>query len=142
MKNSVNKKLVLLIEDDEFLAGLLEERFKKERINFDLAVDAETGLSKVHENKPDLIILDLILPGADGYEFLEKLKADKKLASVPVVVLSNLGQKSEIERAMKLGAKGFLVKAHFGLDEIVQKIKKFLRDTQQAPTEKLLEEIT
>ena len=121
-----NEKLLLLIEDDEFLANLLVGRFKKEGINFDLAMDAESGMIKALKNKPDLIALDLLLPGMDGYEFLEKIRANEKLVSVPVIVLSNLGQKSEIDRAMELGAKDFLVKAHFDLDDIVQRIRKFL----------------
>jgi len=117
---------VLLVEDDTFIAKLLMDHLKKEGLNLDLARDAETGMRKIRENRPKLILLDLVLPGMDGYEFLEKLKADKELASIPVIILSNLGQKSEIERGIKLGAEAFLVKASLDLDEIFQKIKQSL----------------
>ena len=73
-----------------------------------------------------MILLDLLLPGIDGFTILERLKADKKTASIPVVVLSNLGQPEDINRAMKLGAEDFMVKANFTPNEIIEKIKNVL----------------
>lgn len=123
--NTENKtSKVLIIEDDAFLAELLVKHVqRKAGIEVSLALDAETGLAKVKEQRPDLILLDLLLPGMNGYEFLEKIKADPELSSIAVIVLSNLGQKEEIDRALKLGALDFLVKSHYDLDEIVTRIK-------------------
>lgn len=122
-----NEKRILLVEDDNFLADLLVLRFKKENFLFELAKDGEESLEKARSLKPDLIVLDLVLPGISGYEVLTQLKADKELASVPVLILSNLGQKDEIERGLRLGAVDFIVKAAFDLDQIVDKIKKLLK---------------
>mgnify|MGYP001613644000 CR=1 FL=1 len=74
--------------------------------------------------KPSLIILDLILPGMDGFEFLETIKGDAKFKDIPVIILSNLGQKEEIEKGITLGAEDFLVKVNFTPDEVAEKIKE------------------
>jgi len=87
------------------------------------AIDGEEGLKRIREDKPDLILLDLILPGVDGFEVLSKLKEDPTLASIPVIILSNLGQREDIEKGLKLGAIDYLVKAHFTPNEIVDKVK-------------------
>lgn len=118
---------ILLVEDDRFLSNLLVESFQKSGLDFELAVDGEEALAKIRKKAPDLIILDLVLPGIDGYEVLKRIKADKDLAYIPVVILSNLGQKNEIKRGLDLGAEDFIVKAHFDLDEIVEKIKQVLK---------------
>lgn len=123
-------KKILLIEDDKFISNMIVEKLKKAGLVVNLAEDAESGLAKIQKEKPDLILLDIILPGMDGYEFLEKLKADKELSSISVLILSNLGQKDEIERGLKLGAKDFWIKAYHDLDEIVQKTKQLLEETK------------
>lgn len=117
---------ILIIEDDTFLADLLVNHLKKEGLDISFAPDAEKAFQEIQKSRPDLIILDLILPGMDGYEFLKKIKDDKTLASIPVVVLSNLGLRDEVERAKALGAKDFLIKAQFDLKDITRKIKNVL----------------
>lgn len=122
-------KKILLVEDDTFISEMVVKKLKEAELIVDLAMDAETGMVKIQKDKPDLILLDIVLPGMDGYEFLEKVKADKELSSIPVLILSNLGQKDEIERGLALGAKDFLVKAHLNLDEILQKVEQALGKT-------------
>lgn len=119
-------KKILIIEDDKFLRELIAQKLSKEGFEISEAVDGEKGLTKIKEGGPDLILLDLILPGIDGFEVLSKAKSDPKLSSIPVIILSNLGQKDEIEKGLKLGAVDYLVKAHFTLGEIIEKIKKSL----------------
>ena len=126
-KRKKNKK-ILIIEDDTFLAELLMGELKRTSIDFDLVPNAEKALEKIIENHPDLIILDIILPGMSGFEFLAIIKANKELSSIPIIILSNLGQKSEIERGMKLGAQAFLVKANFDLDVLVQKMQEAIEE--------------
>ncbi|PIR71849.1 MAG: response regulator, partial [Candidatus Nealsonbacteria bacterium CG10_big_fil_rev_8_21_14_0_10_37_25] len=84
-------------------------------------------IKKIKEEKPDLVLLDLILPGIDGFEVLSKMKEDLALAQIPVIILSNLGQKEDVERGLKLGAVDYLIKAHFTPGEIIEKIKNALK---------------
>ncbi len=118
---------ILIVEDDKFLRELISRKLLGEGFKIDEAIDGEEGLKKLQESKPDLILLDLILPGLDGFDVLQRIKDDPGTASIPVLILSNLGQKDEIERGLKLGAVDFLVKAHFTPEEIVQKIKEALQ---------------
>ena len=118
---------VLIIEDDKFLRDLIFQKLAKEGFKTLGAVDGEEGLKLASTEVPHLILLDLLLPGVDGFEVLKRLKADKKTSSVPVVVLSNLGQKEDIDRAMKDGAEDFMVKAHFTPSEIIAKIRSIIQ---------------
>jgi DNA-binding response OmpR family regulator len=118
---------ILIVEDDRFLRELIARKLKNEGYEVLEAVDGEEGLKKIKEEKPDLILLDLILPGIDGFEVLAKTKEDPNVAQIPVIILSNLGQREEIERGLKLGAIDYLIKAHFTPGEIIEKIKNILR---------------
>lgn len=120
-------KKVLIIEDDIFLKELMIRKLVEEKYQVISAVDGEEGVKKVKEERPDLVLLDLILPGIQGYEVMTKMKEDKKTAKIPVIIISNLGQKEEIEKGLKLGAVDFLVKAHFTPDDIIQKVKAALK---------------
>jgi len=120
-------KKILIVEDDPFLREMMVRKLVGSNYHADAAADGEQALKKVKDDKPDLILLDLMLPGIDGYEFLSRVQKDKATKSIPVVVLSNLGQKEEIDRAKKLGAIDFLVKAHFTPDDIVKKVKETLK---------------
>ena len=118
---------ILIIEDDRFLRELIARKLKNEGYEIAEAVDGEEGLKKIKEEKPDLVLLDLILPGIDGFEVLTRAKEDPVIAQIPVIILSNLGQREEIERGLKLGAIDYLVKAHFTPGEIIEKIKNIVR---------------
>ena len=117
---------LLLIEDDKFLRELVTKKLVKEGFTVLEAADGETGLAMLRQNMPQLLLLDLLLPGMDGFEVLKEIKSDKTVSSIPVVVLSNLGQQEDIDMAHNLGAKDFLVKAKFTPAEIVQKVKEIL----------------
>ena len=121
------KKTILIIEDDKFLRDLIAQKLTKEEFGTAEAVDGEHGLKKVKEVKPDLVLLDLILPGIDGFEVLAKIKEDPILAEIPVIILSNLGQKDDIERGLRLGAVDYLIKAHFTPGEIIEKVKNVFK---------------
>ena len=118
---------ILIVEDDRFLRELIARKLKNEGYEVVEAVDGEEGLKKIKEEKPDLVLLDLILPGIDGFEVLTKAKEDPITAQIPVIILSNLGQREEIERGLKLGAIDYLIKAHFTPGEIIEKIKNIVR---------------
>lgn len=120
-------KKILIIEDDKFLRELIARKLNNEGFDILEAVDGEDGIKKIKEGKPDLILLDLILPGIDGFEVLSRKKEDPSIASIPVIILSNLGQREEIEKGLKSGAIDYLIKAHFTPGEIIEKIKMALK---------------
>ena len=120
---------VLIIEDDRFLRELISQKLEKERIKTILAITAEEAFVAMKKEKPSLILLDIILPGMSGFEFLEKLRLDRGLSDIPVVVLSNLGEEKDKETAKKFGVKSFLVKAMHAPNEIVEEIKKVLQNS-------------
>ena len=120
------KKQILVVEDDQFLRGLMVKKLESEDFDVMQAVDGESGLRLAREKKPDLILLDLVLPGIDGFEVLKQLNESSDTADMQVVVLSNLGQKDDIDRALSLGAKDYLIKAHFTPGDIVEKVKALL----------------
>ena len=119
-------KKILVIEDDKFLRELITQKLIKEDFEVSEAVDGEEGIKKIKEEKPDLILLDLILPGIDGFEVLARMKKESTLPPIPVVILSNLGQKDDVEKGLKMGAVDYLIKAHFTPGEIIEKIKAVL----------------
>jgi len=122
---------ILIIEDDKFLRELIVMKLSKEATFVVVdAIDGEQGIKKAKEEKPDLILLDLILPGIDGFEVLSQIKSDPSISSIPVIILSNLGQKEDIEKGLALGASGYMIKAHFTPGEIVEKAKSTLKKTE------------
>lgn len=117
---------VLVVEDDKFLRELINRKLQSENFETVLAIDGEIGLDLVEKERPDIVLLDLILPGVNGFEVLAKIKENEKLKEIPVLILSNLGQKDDIEKGMGLGAADYLVKAHFTPNEIIEKIHQVL----------------
>ncbi len=116
---------ILIVEDEEVLAKVFEEKFKRTHYEVDVASDGDIGLTKARL-KPDVIVLDLVLPKRNGFEVLEALKGDEELKSIPVVVVSNLGDDGDIKRALGLGAVDYFVKAQHPINEIVEKVKNVL----------------
>lgn len=120
-------KKVLIVEDDEFLRSLTAKRLEKEGYEVSVAVDGESANGIASEKKPDLILLDLLLPGMDGFEVLKRARADAATKKTPIIVFSNLGQREDIEKAKGLGANDFLIKANFTLDDVIEKINVTLK---------------
>lgn len=121
-----SKKIILLVEDDEFLAELYGTKLGLEGYEVLLANDGEKGLKMIKEKKPNLILLDIILPKLDGFEILKAMRAEKESKEIPVILLTNLSQKDEVKKGLDLGAKDYLIKAHFMPSEVVKKIKETL----------------
>ena len=119
---------VLLVEDDPFLSSLLKNRLQKEGIEITLAKDGEEALNFLKSTKPDLILLDLILPKKSGFEVMEEMREDPQMQfqGLPIIIISNLGQPEDISRGQALGAIEYFVKAKTSIDELVEKIKGFL----------------
>lgn len=120
-------KTILFIEDESALQKTFNDFLKKEGYEMISALDGELGLKLAQTKKPDLILLDLILPKLNGFEVLEKLKEDEETKGIPVIVLTNLEGMKEIDRAIELGAKAYLVKVQYGLEEVIEKVKNALK---------------
>ncbi len=120
------QKLVLIAEDDAFLAGIYSSKFQSEGFKVEHAPDGEEALKIAQKSVPDIILLDILMPKMDGFEVLKHLKKDPKTKNIPVILLTNLGQKSDVEFGLKQGAVDYLIKAHFMPQETVDKVKKVL----------------
>ena len=120
------KQKVLMVEDDRFLRKIYRDKLTRAGFEFLEATNGEEGLNKVIAEKPDLVLLDLILPRRNGFDVLIEIKRNKNTQNIPVIILSNLGQESDIKRGISLGAQDYLVKTDISLSEVVEKVKEWL----------------
>jgi DNA-binding response OmpR family regulator len=116
-------KKILIIEDEEILSNLLEKKLKEIGYDVSVAFDGEEGLNKIKELKPDLVLLDIIMPKKGGFEVLEEMQKDSQLKKIPVIIISNSGQPVEISKALDLGVKDYLIKTQFDPQEVIEKVK-------------------
>lgn len=121
------QKAVLLIEDEPTLQKTISEILIQEGYKMLNALDGEIGLQMALREKPDLILLDLILPKIDGFEVLENIRKNEATKDTPVIVLTNLENAAAVERALALGAQSYLVKANYELEDVVQKVKQAIK---------------
>jgi len=128
-------KTILLVEDDPFLIDIYTTKLKETGFNVELATDGYACLSKIKEKNekgeqgkvwPDLVLLDIVLPQIDGWEVLSALRKDEKLKNIKVIVLSNLGQREEVEKGNSFKVVKYLIKAHFTPSEVVEEIRKVI----------------
>ncbi len=121
-----NKK-ILIVEDDTFLVKMYLERLQDDGYQVAVASNGEEGLQKAEFDKPDLILLDMILPKMNGFDFLKEIKSKSELKDIPVVILSNLGQDQDVKLGKELGAVDYLVKTQYPLTGVITKIEKYLK---------------
>ncbi len=117
-------KKILLVEDEEIMIGLLQKKLTQEGYEILVARDGEEGLEAIKKNKPDLILLDIIMPKMGGFEVMEEMSKDPEIKDIPVIVISNSGQPVELDRAQRLGARDWLIKTEFDPREVVVKVIK------------------
>jgi DNA-binding response OmpR family regulator len=120
-------KNILLVEDDPFLVDIYTTKLKENGFSVEVSLDGDDCMRKLQEKLPDLMLLDIVLPSVDGWEIIRKVKKEDKLKDLKVVILSNLGQKGEVEKGLKLGASKYLIKAHYTPSEVVEEVKKILK---------------
>ncbi len=118
--------LILVVEDDDFLKKLIVQRLEHEGFKAEGVPEGKAALEFLKKTTPILVVLDLLLPGVDGFQVLQEIRENQRLKGLPVIVLSNLGEQEHINRAKMLGADDYLVKAHFTLGEIMEKINKLI----------------
>ncbi|MDD4412575.1 MAG: response regulator [Patescibacteria group bacterium] len=119
-------KLIILAEDDKFINRAYHDGLKRAGFEVESANDGEELLKMLETKKPDLILLDLIMPIKNGFETLEEIKNNPKYKNIPVIVVSNLGQESDVSKTMKLGAVDYLIKSDYSLKEMIDKVKSHL----------------
>jgi DNA-binding response OmpR family regulator len=122
----MEKKKILIVEDDSILQKALQEFLAEEGFEIFSALDGEEGVKMGKEKKPDLVLLDIILPKKDGFEVLKELKSDENTKKIPIVLLTNLGSLNDIEKAIAMGANTYLIKADYKLEEVSKKVKEIL----------------
>jgi len=117
-------KKILIIEDEELLYNLLQRKLSEEGYEASVAKDGVEGMKMIKEMKPDLILLDIVMPNKNGFEVMDEMQADERLKHIPIIVISNSGQPVEIDKAKDLGAKDWLIKTEFDPQEVIEKVKK------------------
>lgn len=124
----------MIVEDDSFVMDIYKTKLSQEGFS---VVEAENGaeaLKKLKDVKPNLMLLDIIMPYMDGLEVLKKMKENEDTKDIPVILLTNLSQKEEVDKGVSLGAKDYLIKSHFTPSEVLEKIKSCLANDQQSTT--------
>lgn len=127
-----NKKKILIVDDEFFVRKIFGELFKKRGFDVILATNGDEGLDMIRNNKPDLVVLDILMPGKDGLEVLRQLKKEKIIEKLPVIVLSAFSGPQYVDTALELGAKAYLGKADYQIDEILSKVDELLGKNKKA----------
>ena len=122
MTENRTMKKILLVEDDPLLVDVYSTRLKQSGFEVRVVESGEKALAAAEEQKPDLVLLDIVLPHIDGWDVLQSLRSSEKLKDAQIVILSNLGQKEEVAKGLALGAAKYLIKAHYTPSEIVQEV--------------------
>lgn len=122
---------ILIIEDDRFLSSLMKARLEKEGFSVTQAFNGEEAMGLLKKDQPDMIVLDLIMPRVSGFEFLENISVDPQISKIPVMILSNLGQESDIQKVKRLGAVQYFVKVKTSIDDLVSHVKELLSDEKK-----------
>ncbi|TSA57615.1 response regulator [bacterium] len=124
----MENKRILIVEDDLFILNMYVTKLKSDGFIVESAEDGMSAIQMAKKNIPDVILLDVIMPVMDGFETLAQIKKEERLKDVPIILLTNLSQKPNIEKGLKMGAVDYIIKAHFTPSEVVDKIRKVLSD--------------
>lgn len=122
-----SKKKILIVEDDTFILEMYATKLLNFGYDVLTATDGDEALKIVKDKKPDFILLDLVLPSVDGFDVLKAVRKNPKSKSIPVILLTNLGERKDVEKGLKLGADDYLIKAHFTPSEVIEKIQNLLK---------------
>jgi two-component system alkaline phosphatase synthesis response regulator PhoP len=123
-----SKKTILIVEDDEFLVDAYSLKLGKENYALEIARDGNEALNKLKKQKPDLVILDLVMPNKDGFAVLKEMKANKDWKDIPVIIASNINEPASIKKGLSLGANDYFVKAEISITDLVEKCCKYIPD--------------
>ncbi len=124
---TTKKATILLVEDDQMISTMYQTKFSMEGYTIEVAMDGKTGLEKIKTIKPDILLLDVILPKIDGFTILKAMKSDPATAKIPVILLTNLGQDEDVKKGKSLGADDYFIKSNHTPAEIVQKVASIVK---------------
>lgn len=122
-----DKTKVLIIDDDQFISDMYVLKLREAGFDADAASDGAGGLEKIKADSPDIVLLDIVLPNMDGFEILKSAASEKLMKKTKFILLSNLGEKKDIEKGIGLGASDYIIKAHFTPGEVVEKVKEIIK---------------
>lgn len=128
------KDHILVIEDEEFLVRALKDNFEALGCSVDVAYNGEEAVEHLHKQRPDIILLDILMPKKGGLEVLEEIKKSSEWKSIPVIMLSNLGGDGDIKKAMEIGADDYFVKSQHSIEEVIESVKKYLEESKHLKT--------
>ncbi len=134
-ENAAIKK-ILIVEDDSFISDMYKAKLEYLGYDIKIAENGKVGLELAASFNPNLILLDIVMPEKDGFELLSDLKKDEKLKNLPVILLTNLGRREDIEKGFKMGANDYIIKAHFTPQEVVDKVSKILKNQKNSSNTK------
>ena len=117
---------ILVVDDDPFILDMYVIKFKEQGFQIDTATDGKMALDRIEAGKPDIVLLDVVMPKMDGFDVIKKIQESKTPRTYKILFLTNFGQKEDVERGMQLGADGYIIKAHFTPSEVVAKVKELL----------------
>ncbi|MEI8337593.1 MAG: response regulator [bacterium] len=123
---------ILIVEDEGFLVQALKDNLEAEGYKIDVAMNGEEAMEKANSHKPDLILLDLLMPKKDGFYVIEEVKKNTELKHIPIIVLSNIGGDTEIKKAIEMGADDYFVKSQHPIEEVIEKVKSALEGNRKA----------
>ena len=126
LMDKTHPKKILIIDDDPFIADMYVIKFKAEGFEVESAQDGIDGMERAAKLKPDVILLDVVMPNMDGFDVLQKLRQDPSLGHPIIIFLTNFGQREDVKRGMQLGADGYIIKAHFTPSEVSAKVTEML----------------
>lgn len=117
---------ILVVDDDPFILDMYVMKFKEQGFQIETATDGKAALEKITAAKPDIVLLDVVMPKMDGFDVIKKIKENGMLRTFKILFLTNFGQKDDVEKGMQLGADGYIIKAHFTPSEVALKVKELL----------------
>ena len=126
---------VLIVEDEEFLLRAVKDNLESEGYAVTTAADGEEAMERIRKERPDLILLDLLMPKRDGFYVLEEVKKNPEWKLIPIIVLSNLGGDVEIKKALDMGADDYFVKSQHPIEEVIAKVKEYLSGQRHSPAQ-------
>jgi len=128
----MEKKKILIVEDDNFVAEVYLAKLSEMGYETALAQNGEEGLAELKKGKVDLILLDILMPIMNGIEMLEEVKKNEEWKNIPVILLTNIGEKESIQRVREMGVKNYLIKSHFTPAEVIEKVESVFKENNNS----------